>query len=190
MVSLKDQIMKWCTQINGKKIEIQLPQNFVEYEKNHIIANNIHYIGTWNEKINSILFNLPGKPTSSLKKVVSYKNRIPPNKECEDDTQISFGILHRKCHFHLSLKKIYPGGETNKIVNKKTNNTVKSPLTGKILQVIKKSGKIQKNETILIIESMKMENKIKAPKSGYIDKIHVNNNSQISSGEPLFTIKE
>ncbi len=182
--------MKWQTEINDQKILIELPHSFVKYEKNHLKSNEKRFYGTWNDKINSILFSVPGKEDSPFKKVLSYKNIIPVKEESHDGSQVSFGLINRKCHFHISLKKVYPGSEHTKIISKNKNNTTKSPITGRVLKIIRMNGEVHKNDTILIIEAMKMENKIKAPKSGILEKIHVKENAQIKSNDLLFTLND
>ena len=51
---------------------------------------------------------------------------------------------------------------------------MKAPLPGTIVQVLVKEGqKVDKNEAVLVIEAMKMENDIVAPEAGTVKAIHV-----------------
>jgi biotin carboxyl carrier protein len=66
---------------------------------------------------------------------------------------------------------------------------VRSPLTGKVLQLLKTPGQsVQANETILVIEAMKMENKICAPRAGTIYKLSTNTNAMVQVGAELAII--
>ena len=51
---------------------------------------------------------------------------------------------------------------------------VKAPMPGKVIKLhVKEKDVIQKNQTLVIVEAMKMENEIKARVSGRVKKIHV-----------------
>ena len=63
-----------------------------------------------------------------------------------------------------------------------------SPEPGK-KTFIKKGQIVKKGDTLLIIEAMKTFNPIKAPKSGTIIKILVNDSEPVEFGQPLIVIK-
>jgi len=67
---------------------------------------------------------------------------------------------------------------------------IKAPMPGMILKIKKQAGdKITKGETILILEAMKMENDLRAPKSGYIKDIFINEGTPVEKGVKLFSIE-
>jgi acetyl/propionyl-CoA carboxylase alpha subunit len=64
-----------------------------------------------------------------------------------------------------------------------------APVPGKIVSILKKKGDlVEKEETILVLESMKMEFQIKATRSGMIEEISVVCSDQVRSGQALLTI--
>ena len=66
---------------------------------------------------------------------------------------------------------------------------VTAPLPGLILRVEVKEGQaVKKDQLLLVMEAMKMENEIYAPKDGVVTKIHVQLQQQMQSGDPLVTI--
>lgn len=66
---------------------------------------------------------------------------------------------------------------------------IKSPMTGKVLQVLVKEGdKVAEEQDILTIEAMKMENRIKSDCAGVIQKIRVQPGKTVSTGDVLFTL--
>jgi pyruvate carboxylase len=66
---------------------------------------------------------------------------------------------------------------------------VRSPLTGKVLQLFKSPGQsVQHNEVIAIIEAMKMENRICAPRAGTIHKLSISINAMVQVGAELAII--
>ena len=80
-----------------------------------------------------------------------------------------------------SNKSISFSDETGLIVN--------APLAGNIFKIEKNIGNdIQEDETIIVLEAMKMETTIKTPKSGKIKNIFIKNGDKVQSGDPLFEV--
>lgn len=80
-----------------------------------------------------------------------------------------------------SNKSISFSDETGLIVN--------APLAGNIFKIEKNIGdEIQEDETIIVLEAMKMETTIKTPKSGKIKNIFIKNGDKVQSGDPLFEV--
>ena len=64
-----------------------------------------------------------------------------------------------------------------------------SPMPGNILDIRVKVGEqVKENQVIVILEAMKMENEIVAPKDGVITALYVTKGSPIDVGAPIFTI--
>ena len=67
---------------------------------------------------------------------------------------------------------------------------VESPMPGKIVKLLKSVGdKVKEGEAIMIMEAMKMENEMKAPYDGIINKIFVNEGDTLEGGSKLFGIE-
>ena len=63
-------------------------------------------------------------------------------------------------------------------------------MPGKIFKILKNEGdQVNKGETILILEAMKMEHPIKSDKDGVIKKIYFKLNEQVSGHVPLALIE-
>ena len=64
-----------------------------------------------------------------------------------------------------------------------------SPLPGVIIEVSVKEGQqVKAGQKIAILEAMKMENEIPAPKDGTITDIHVHKGDSLQEGDPVVTI--
>ena len=71
-----------------------------------------------------------------------------------------------------------------------TSNLMKSPLPGKILKVFAAPGKaFKRGDTLLVIEAMKMENEILAPRDCVVGEVHVEVNQSVKTGEPLLRME-
>lgn len=67
--------------------------------------------------------------------------------------------------------------------------TMDSPMPGNILDIRVKVGEqVKENQVIVILEAMKMENEIVAPKDGVITALYVTKGSPIDVGAPIVTI--
>lgn len=66
---------------------------------------------------------------------------------------------------------------------------VKSPMPGNILKINVTVGqKVNEGDTLLVLEAMKMENEIAAPKAGTVAQIIVSNGAVVETGAPLVVI--
>jgi len=70
-------------------------------------------------------------------------------------------------------------------------NTLKSPMPGKLIKVMVKAGeKVKKGQTLLIVEAMKMENNILAPRDGQVEEIFAKEGDAVDSSKVLLGLKE
>lgn len=64
-----------------------------------------------------------------------------------------------------------------------------APMPGKILDIKMNVGApVAKNDVVLILEAMKMENEIVAEKAGTLQAVHVAKGDMVNPGDALFTI--
>lgn len=69
-------------------------------------------------------------------------------------------------------------------------NAVLSPLPGNINEVRFSVGQtVKAGDVVIILEAMKMENEIVAPKAGTLTKIHVQKGAVVNTGDPLFDVE-
>lgn len=72
---------------------------------------------------------------------------------------------------------------------KKGFGELKSPMTGKVISVsVKNEDVVKSGDVLLIIEAMKMENRILAEVDGLVKNIKVTAGVNITAGEPLLTL--
>jgi 3-methylcrotonyl-CoA carboxylase alpha subunit len=70
------------------------------------------------------------------------------------------------------------------------SSSISAPLNGKVYRILgQPNGMIEKGETLLIIESMKMENEIKNPRKAIIKKVYVEEGQMVNEGELLMDIE-
>jgi len=67
---------------------------------------------------------------------------------------------------------------------------IRAPMPGKVVRVVVHEGdRVRKNQTLAIVEAMKMENEIKAAAEGIIKKIYVNEGELIDAEKPLLELE-
>ena len=70
------------------------------------------------------------------------------------------------------------------------SNTVRSDLTAKVWKiVVSVGGKIAADETVMILESMKMEIPVDSPIAGKVKSIEVKEGDAVKEGQILFVIE-
>ena len=66
---------------------------------------------------------------------------------------------------------------------------VASPLPGVIIEVSVKEGQaVKAGQKLVVLEAMKMENDIPAPKDGTVTEIHVHKGDSLQEGDPVVTL--
>lgn len=72
-----------------------------------------------------------------------------------------------------------------------TSLRVKSPMPGKVTKIAVVEGdEVRKNQTLVIVEAMKMENEIKTAIDGVVKKIHVAVGDLVDSERPLVEVEK
>lgn len=67
---------------------------------------------------------------------------------------------------------------------------IKAPMPGKVIKIcVSEKDEVRKNQTLAIVEAMKMENEIKASVDGTIKEIHVTVGDLVDSEMPLIELE-
>jgi biotin carboxyl carrier protein len=74
--------------------------------------------------------------------------------------------------------------------NRATESSIRAPIAGKILRITKKEGEeVKRDDVVLVLEAMKMENEIYAPESGRVRKMYVKEGENVEEGQLLCEIE-
>lgn len=66
---------------------------------------------------------------------------------------------------------------------------IKAPMPGLVLKIHVRVGEeVHKGQGLLVLEAMKMENEVKADRSGKIETIHVAERGPVEKGQPMISI--
>jgi len=76
------------------------------------------------------------------------------------------------------------------ITDKQKESDVKSPMPGLILEIVVADGQeVKEGDNLLILEAMKMENMLTAPKDGVIKTIHAIKGDSVEKGQLLLEME-
>jgi len=67
---------------------------------------------------------------------------------------------------------------------------IKAAMPGKVVRVLLNAGaRVEKGDSVLVVEAMKMQNELKSPKTGTVKNIRVGEGATVSAGDVLATIE-
>ena len=77
-------------------------------------------------------------------------------------------------------------------IEEESDDIVLSPITGKLLdKKVEDGDKVRKDDVIIVLEAMKMEHRLKAPRDGILSKLTIAEvGSQIKEGELMFELED
>jgi len=66
---------------------------------------------------------------------------------------------------------------------------VTAPMPGRIVRVLVTANqRVEVRQALVVVEAMKMQNEIRAPKNGLVDRVFVREGQAVTTGEPLVSI--
>jgi len=69
-------------------------------------------------------------------------------------------------------------------------DSILAPMPGKVLEVFVSEGdRVNAGEAVIILEAMKMQNEIRAPKKGVIGKVHCASGESVSANDILMELR-
>ncbi|MFW6160606.1 MAG: acetyl-CoA carboxylase biotin carboxyl carrier protein subunit, partial [Acidobacteriota bacterium] len=68
---------------------------------------------------------------------------------------------------------------------------IKAPMPGKVIKIlVKDSDEVKKNQTLVVVEAMKMENELKCSVDGLIKKVHVSEGMLVDVDKILIELED
>ncbi|MFR9854873.1 acetyl/propionyl/methylcrotonyl-CoA carboxylase subunit alpha [Corynebacterium striatum] len=128
---------------------------------------------------------------------------VDPDAPAEDDAEPAqkfvVEVAGRRIEVALPSNLIFGGGSPRKKSKKRrgggakaaaSGDAVVAPMQGTVIKVnVEEGQEVAEGDVVLILEAMKMENPVKAHKSGTVTGLAVEQGAQINKGTPLLEIK-
>jgi oxaloacetate decarboxylase alpha subunit len=87
------------------------------------------------------------------------------------------------------LKSVQPGAASGALADAGDGHTVSAVLAGNIIKVhVEPGDTVNEGDTLLVVEAMKMETVVAAPRSGTVAEVHVAEGDAVAVGDPLAVI--
>lgn len=85
-------------------------------------------------------------------------------------------------------RKLARGGRAKQTLEGKQNVT--SLMPGKVVRILVAAGDaVERGQGLIVVEAMKMQNEIKCPKAGRVEKMLVREGQPVNTGEILLTVE-
>lgn len=85
--------------------------------------------------------------------------------------------------------KAAPKAEKKEVIVSQGQEVVEAPMPGNIWKLIAKEGdEVKAGDILLILEAMKMENEIVAPRDGIVSSVNTTEGSAVNTGDKLVVI--
>lgn len=123
---------------------------------------------------------------------ILWKNRKYP-VEIIRSRQNKYEILFNDISYTFTVETPF-SLQRMKVLNSKRGKVekefIRAPMPGKIIDVLVREGStVQRGETVLVLEAMKMQNEIMSPVSGTIVKVTARPNTNVMKDDLLVEIK-
>ena len=114
--------------------------------------------------------------------------------EKDDEGRVLYRLKSRKSPEHAVGLHFTRAGEAASVgggPQKKKAVRVRAQMPGKIVKMMVAAGDtVEKDQVLLVMEAMKMENPIKAPQAGKISKVAVTEGQAVETGADLVQLGE
>lgn len=178
MSQVKGQVGKWelvwKTVPHGKSGTVQLEARHPELQPEPVLLE-VH----WRQDPHGLWLGLPHGFSG-----------FDIDAQLDDDGRISYRVVQRNSDREwTSLHFVRPGEELSECVAIKKSLRVRAQMPGKIIRLLAEFGQvIEKDQPLLVMEAMKMENEIRALHAGKISKVAVVEGQAVETGADLLVI--
>ncbi|MBI1933514.1 MAG: acetyl-CoA carboxylase biotin carboxyl carrier protein subunit [Ignavibacteriales bacterium] len=142
--------------------------------------------------INDFEFNCDISKLSQYTFKVEINNKIFHTTVVQKNKESMLFLIDGK-YIETSIKTLLEEKAENYLRNKESTTSIEqvySPMPGLILKYYKNiDDEVKQGDPIILLEAMKMENEIHAPKSGIITNIHVKIGISVEKNQLLMSIK-
>jgi len=181
--------MEWMIKRGDKQFRVNLPNQIPDDQLFELTVDETVYQARFEKAQNAFYLKTP-EGEVSLNARTCQINRFDGESEAQIEFDFYNPLETQMESFHGSAQPWVPGMENRAAAAASKGKTLRAPMTGKVLDVsIAEGDQVESGVTLLVIEAMKMENKVFAPVAGKVEQLKVSAGQAITVGDELLTIK-
>lgn len=182
--------MEWQVKIGDQTHKVHIPSNACPSQWTEVSIADETWMVRWNDKLQTLFLRNQKQPNCEWP-VAIHQQEVSNDPEAVGRHVTVQGIFRGdELRLDGQIMLAAPGVGQRMAQQAAQGCKIRSPMVGKVLAVQAKAGdKVKKGDELLIVEAMKMENKIFAPQAGVIDQVLVTQNQQVKLGDDLVVIK-
>jgi biotin carboxyl carrier protein len=140
----------------------------------------------WSARHGVLVVTAEGGLESHIPVRASHVTRYPGEAEVQVHAELwALGAGGMRTASAVVLPDV-PHGAENGAGAKAGDKAVRSPITGKVLKVLVKAGEtVTAGQALVIVEAMKMENRVFAPGAGVVKSVSVKDGDAVTTGKEL-----
>ena len=183
--------MKWLVKISKRSHIVDSPSSLISGVPFEIKVGEKKILASWKESTKTVCFLTQTDTGGYIEKPVSLRTIAVSQHPGDHEKEINIEISGINSENHQAKVSKHATGQENRDKAKTAKGSViRSPITGKVLKVsVNQGDRVGKEELLLTIEAMKMENKIFSNYDGKVVKISVNDGDMVTIGTELVSIK-
>jgi biotin carboxyl carrier protein len=189
-------MFKWKVKVGAEVFDVRLPRAVVSGEPFLVEVGGRSVLVSYHYSARSL--RISGQEASGqcdsqtmiFQKVVTLRRQSISRLDGEPDVDLNLeigtvpGTLLR-----AAIQPLIPGGERRGGQKGDRLQRIRSPITGKVLKVlVEKGSKVEAQAPLLIIEAMKMENKVFAPSGGVVTAVKIREGDAVTAGCELLIL--
>jgi len=184
--------MDWNVQVNQKTHRVKLPDQLSSDAPFPVEINGRSLQAKWH-RATKTLYILDPKRSEAWLPVHSRSlqvQRFPGESEFNVTAEFTPSTSKQTLCLEATVAPNIPGQDARLSSHVKRAKPIRSQITGKVLRILVKVGdKVGAGDPLLIVEAMKMENRIVAIHGGKIESIKVSEGDTIAAGTELILFK-
>ncbi len=177
--------MKHQIEAGGKTHHVTLPDALADGQAFDLVLNGKAHTGVWLRRV-AVLVVRDARGLERLFRVRSAVVGAGENGESTLDAEIKGLPAQGVVKLKASVRPDVPGQGNRARAAGDGSQVVRSPMTGKALKVLVKVGdSVEAGAPLVIVEAMKMENRLFAAGPGVVQKVLVKEGDAVQTGKEL-----
>ncbi len=173
----------------GQRHKITLPDSLVDNQPFTIVVGTTRLEAVWLRQTATLILT----DANGVERLIRLRGRALSRNDGEAATQIiadlNTGTRGGMQYVTAAMSPDVPGQDSRTAAGGARDQVLRSPITGKVVKVLVSAGEeVAAGQAVVIIEAMKMENRVFATAAGTVSSVSVKDGDAAQSGKELLRI--